>query len=83
MKRGLNFLFVILLFLSINFISASLNVALSDQGSNVKTKSTGELLSAGNLIYSETFTNAILNGTWNIMIGEGSSLPLEFGKTHG
>ncbi|MEK6819773.1 MAG: hypothetical protein AABY03_01070, partial [Nanoarchaeota archaeon] len=94
MKR-LNFAFVILLFLSMNFISASLNVELSDQGSNVRTKSTGDLLTsgnlivsiyddatAGNLIYSETFTNAISNGTWNVMVGEGTSLPLEFGKQY-
>ncbi|MBI2042777.1 tail fiber domain-containing protein [Candidatus Pacearchaeota archaeon] len=96
MKRGLKYLLLVLsLVLAINLISASLNVALSDQGSNVKTKSTGALVAsgdlevtiyddpaAGNLIYNETFTNAISNGTWNIMLGEGTVLPLEFGKTY-
>jgi len=37
---------------------------------------------AGNLIYSETFTNAISNGTWSVMLGEGTALPLEFGKAY-
>ncbi|MEK9184850.1 MAG: hypothetical protein AAB866_01645, partial [Patescibacteria group bacterium] len=78
-----------------NFTLASLNVALSDQGTEVRTKSTGALVvsgnlevtvyddpASGNLIYNETFTNAISNGTWNVMLGEAAVLPLEFGKTY-
>ncbi|MEK6842762.1 MAG: hypothetical protein AABX84_03005, partial [Nanoarchaeota archaeon] len=96
MKRSfsLALFFSIFLFLILS-VSASLNVALSDQGSNVKTKSTGALVAsgdlevtiyddptAGNLIYNETFANAISNGTWNVMLGESTVLPLEFGKTY-
>lgn len=88
------FLFAILL---ISNVSAALSVALSDQGTEVRTKSTGALLASGNLevtvwdsltdgnlIYNETFTNAISNGTWNVMIGENGSalLNLEFGKVY-
>lgn len=70
-------------------VSAALNISLSKQGSNVRTISDGELLSVGNLtievwdsltggnlIYNETFGNAIVNGSWSVMIGENSSNPL-------
>lgn len=81
----------------ISFSSATLNVALADQGTNVKNKTSGNLLSSadltvsiydastgGNLIYNETFSGAIFNGSWNIMLGENSSNPLslEFGKQY-
>ena len=87
-------LFILLLSLS---ALASQNVALSDQGTDVKNKTTGQLLSQGNLtievydaltggtlIYNESFTNAILNGSWNIMLGENISNPLslEYGKMY-
>ncbi len=76
---------------------AALNVALSDQGTDVITVSTGENLasgslniqvwdamSGGTLVYNETFANAIDNGSWNIMIGENASNPLalEYGNTY-
>jgi len=88
--------FLFILFLTINF-SATLNVSLSDQGTNVTTKSTGkklalgnlavsiyDSLTGGNLIYNETFTGAIVDGSWNVMLGENASnpLPLEFGKIY-
>jgi hypothetical protein len=76
---------------------AALNVALSDQGTDVITISTGENLasgslniqvwdaaSGGTLVYNESFANAIDNGSWNIMIGENASSPLalEYGNTY-
>ena len=41
-----------------------------------------EASSGGTLVYNETFTSAIVNGSWNVMLGENSSNPLslEFGK---
>ncbi|MCW8965221.1 MAG: LamG domain-containing protein [Candidatus Pacearchaeota archaeon] len=76
---------------------SSTNVSLSDQGTQVIDKNTGDYLTlgdlqitiydnltAGNLIYSETFTSAIVNGSWNIIIGENTSNPLnlEYGKKY-
>jgi hypothetical protein len=81
----------------ISLASATLNVSLSDQGTDVTDTSSGELLasgdltvtvwdalSGGNLIYNETFTNTIINGSWNVMLGENSSnsLSLEYGKIY-
>ncbi len=95
MKKGVFYLLLIILFAGL--ILASLNVTLSDQGADVKDKSTGDALttgtitveiwdaaSDGTLIYSENFTNAIINGSWNIILGENSSnpLPLQFGKAY-
>src|SRR3989339_634272 len=64
----------------INFIFAT-PVLLSDQGTDLKLVSTGELLSTGNitiyiydsvtggsLIYSNLFINNITNGSWNVVI---------------
>jgi hypothetical protein len=88
MKRGLILLaFSLMVFISVNFISAS--VILSDQGSNVTDKSTGNLVNNGNLtvsiwtvatggspIYNETFVDAINNGQWNVQLGSNNSNPL-------
>jgi len=101
--RGKHRLSVLLVF-SFSFIlfftttvSAALNVSLSNQGTEVRVKSTGELLTlgnltvtlwdsltGGNLIYNETFLNSIVNGSWGVMLGENSSnpLPLEFGRIY-
>lgn len=70
-------------------ITATQNVMLSDQGTNVKLTSSGSLVSNGNLtvlvwdsssggstLYQETFVNAIQNGSWNVMLGENASNPL-------
>lgn len=80
-----------------NCVFASLNVSLSNQGTDVTTKSTGELLglgdleitvwdslTGGNLIYNETFVNSIVNGSWNVMMGENSSNPLslDYGEVY-
>ncbi len=94
-KRGLFIIVICILFF--NFCSASLNVSLSDSGANVKYKNNSsfvnsgnlevtiyDALTGGNLIYNETFTGVINNGSWNIMLGENSSNPLslEFGKVY-
>ncbi len=89
---GLVLLFSLLL---LSLASATLNVSLSDQGSQVTNTSSGALLTSGNLvvaiydaltggnlIYTETFTNAIGNGSWNVMLGEVVNLPLEFGRIY-
>ncbi|MEK6830060.1 MAG: hypothetical protein AABY15_08140, partial [Nanoarchaeota archaeon] len=88
---------ILALILLTGFISAYLNVSLADHGSNIRNKSSGALLdssnlrieiydalSGGNLAYNETFTSAIINGSWNLMLGENSSNPLslEFGKIY-
>ena len=88
-------LFAIIFFTSI--ISADSNFSLSDQGSNIKYKSNGSLVNAGNLevsiwgslsgndlVYNETFLTVINNGSWNVMLGENLSNPLslEFGKKY-
>ncbi len=85
---------LLLVFVSINLVSASLNVQLSDQGtgvaySNGTTLSSGDLTvliyteaSGGSLVYNETFSNNISEGSWNVMLGSGVSLPLEFGKVY-
>ena len=77
----------------ISLVSASLNVQLSDQGTGV-SNSNGEAISGdlavliydnetnGNLIYNESFSGAIQNGSWNVMLGSGVNLPLEFGKIY-
>src|SRR3989344_4638568 len=73
------------------FIASNISaVLLSDQGTTVKN-STGSLLSTGNLtieIYSassggtlilnQTFTDAIINGSWNLMFNAS----LEYGERY-
>src|SRR3989344_8452108 len=78
-----------LIFFIINTLIASA-VLLSDQGTNVKN-STGTLLSSANLtieiynassggtlILNQTFTDAIINGSWNLMLNAS----LEFGERY-
>jgi len=87
---------IFLLFL-VPFSFASLSVALSDQGNGVRNKATNTSLSlgnlsvsiydapsGGNLIYSETFSGAIKNGSWNVMLGEDGANPLllSFGSAY-
>ena len=76
-----------------SLVSASLNVQLSDQGTGV-SNSNGDAISGdlavliydngtnGNLIYNESFSEAIQNGSWNVMLGSGVNLSLEFGKIY-
>ena len=67
------------------------NIALSDQGTGVRDRTSGILLDDGNLtvlifnnltggtlIYNETFTQSIQDGAWNVMLGETTNLSLEF-----
>lgn len=76
---------------------AAIPVALSDQGTEVRNKTTSALLvtgdlivevwdspTAGTMIYTESFPDAIVNGSWNVMIGENTSNPLllEFDKQY-
>jgi hypothetical protein len=66
-------------------------VLLSDQGTDVKEVATGNLVNlsdltifiyddptGGNLIFSQTFPSAVVNGSWNVMINPN----LEFGKIY-
>jgi len=89
MKKTLVFFFLMALFFMITEAS-SMNVSLSDQGTGVKLVSDGQLVdngnltvsiydneTGGNLVYSETFVNAINRGAWNVMLGENSSNPLD------
>lgn len=88
-------LFLLLIF--IPFVSSAVPVSLYDQGLGVKDRATGQVLtsgnlrieiydniSLGNLIYSETFNNAIQNGNWNIYLGEDplNPLNLEYGRKY-
>ncbi|MBT4257612.1 hypothetical protein HOD88_00310, partial [archaeon] len=77
-----------LVFFNLIIVSAT-PVLLSDQGTDIKVISTGNLVDGGNLtiliyesssggsaIYSKTFVNNITNGSWNVMINPD----LEFGE---
>ncbi|HKL23582.1 MAG TPA: hypothetical protein VJ895_02420, partial [Candidatus Nanoarchaeia archaeon] len=96
MKMKILFGFVFFLVV-LSFVSGNTNIALSDQGTGVRIKSTGATLTSGditisiydnmtggNLIYSETFTNGIRDGRWNVMLGENPSYPLRliYGKKY-
>ena len=88
-------IFILVVLSSMSFATAALNVQLSDQGTGVSYYN-GTLVNSGdltvliydssvggNLIYSETFSGAILNGSWNVMLGSGDvDLPLEFGGVY-
>src|SRR3989339_195664 len=87
MNKNLLIFFLFAIFL-MNFLFAT-PVLLSDQGTDLKLVSTGELLSTGNitiyiydsvtggsLIYSNLFINNITNGSWNVVINPN----LEYGK---
>ena len=80
---------IFLLIMIIPLSSAA--ILLSDQGTAVTLNSTGQLLqlgnltitisdnaTEGNLIFNQTFNNAIANGSWNLMISPN----LEFGNTY-
>ena len=80
--------FFLSLILIPNFASAFL---VSDQGTTAREISTGDLialanltisiydnLTGGNLIFEQNFSDAIVNGSWNIMINPS----LEYGKSY-
>lgn len=88
-------LFFIILFISI--VSASVPVIFSDQGTGIRMKSSGDLVSSadimveiyddlnfGNLVYLEIFPNGIIDGKWNLMLGENpfNPLMLDYGKKY-
>ncbi len=83
--------------LALVVIGASSQVMLYDSGIGVIDKSTGAIVSSaditidiydsmngGNLIYTETFPGGIVNGNWNILLGENPSnrLYLDNGKAY-
>lgn len=86
---GVFIFFIFVSFVSILLLQMTSAVLMSDQGTDVKNKSSGQLLSIGNLsiniydnetggtlIYQSNTSNGIANGSWNLMI----SPTLEFGK---
>ena len=88
-------IFMAIFFVLLNVVEATLDVALSDQATNVKVKSTNGLVTLGNLtievwdaptggnmIYAHNFTNKIINGAWNVMIGEEVALSLNYGAKY-
>ncbi|HOF44491.1 MAG TPA: hypothetical protein PKW70_03795, partial [Candidatus Pacearchaeota archaeon] len=87
MKNKLLYLLTILTF-CIGFSSAFL---VSDQGTDVRDVSTGNLTAlanltisiydsptGGNLIFEQTFEGGIVNGSWNVMINPN----LEYGRSY-
>jgi len=86
-------LIIMTILLSSVAVMALESVILSDQGSGVKYKTNGSVASGdlevtiwntsqstGTPIYNETFPNAIVNGSWQVILGENSSnnLTLEY-----
>ena len=89
LKTNIVGVFIFFIFVSIFLLQMTSAVLMSDQGTDVKNKSSGQLLSIGNLsiniydnetggtlIYQSNTSNGIANGSWNLMI----SPTLEFGK---
>ena len=79
-------LLILVFLISQSFVSAFL---ISDQGTNVREVATGNLtasanltisiydnLTGGNLNFEQNFSDAIVNGSWNVMVGPD----LEYGK---
>ncbi|OYT31645.1 hypothetical protein B6U93_03220 [Candidatus Woesearchaeota archaeon ex4484_78] len=95
MKKLVCFLIVILLVITIPQVFSTVNVIIADQGTTVRNKTSGKFLETGNLtvlfyttqtggtpFYNETFTNAIINGSWNVMLGETQNLSIDYGKRY-
>ena len=93
MIHGIGYISLLILLCS-SIAFAAIPIILSDQGTDVKTSSTGELLSlgnltiriydsltGGNLLYEENFTNSINNGSWNVILDDPSLLA-DFDKTY-
>lgn len=93
MNKSLFFLLFLLIFTLT--VSASRNVIVSDQGTDVVDKNTDLLVEEGNLtvflytvpisgtpFYNETFVRGIRNGSWNVMLGETSVLSLDYGHRY-
>lgn len=82
---------IIILFALVFLTGIASAVLMSDQGTDVRDKNTGNLLDLGNLtilvydvssggsaLYNQTFPEAIANGSWNLMISPN----LEYGKSY-
>jgi hypothetical protein len=96
MKKIILLLSIFIILLSTSVLAVGLNISLSDQGSGVTYKTNGSSVSGdltvsiwdaiigGTNLYNETFTGGIVNGSWNVMLGENSSnnLSLEYGKMY-
>jgi hypothetical protein len=90
--KKLYLLIILTIVLSSVAVLALESVMLADQGSGVKLKTNGSVVNGdlevtvwntttgGTPIYNETFASAIVNGSWNVMLGENSSnnLTLEY-----
>ncbi|MDI3474078.1 MAG: hypothetical protein PWR30_401, partial [Candidatus Woesearchaeota archaeon] len=76
-------------------LGLAVNIELSDQGTGAKQAGSlvtnGDLTveiwnaaTAGTLIWSETFVDAIQDGSWNVMLGQNASNPLslEYGQKY-
>jgi len=89
-------IFVVLL-ISSSVALAIIQSDLADQGRGVKDRSSGNLLATGdlsveiwdsptggNIIYNETFANAISNGSWDVLLGDNGAIPLylQFNKKY-
>ena len=83
--------FIISILCLVFFSSLASAVLISDQGTDVKNISSGETIiianlsiniydneTSGNLIFQQNFSDAILNGSWNLMINPD----LEYGKIY-
>jgi len=83
--------FIISILCLVFFSSFTSAVLISDQGTDVKNKTSGSLLSLGNLsisiydnttkgslIYEQNFSDTIVNGSWNLMINPN----LEYGRSY-
>ena len=90
-SNKINQILCIISIIFILFLQTASAVLVSDQGTDAKNKSTGALLeignltitiydntTSGNLIFNQTFSNAITNGSWNLML----SPSLEYGKNY-
>ncbi|MDK2849997.1 MAG: mucin9, partial [Candidatus Woesearchaeota archaeon] len=85
---------VFFLMMLLSSLSYAVKIELSDQGTSAKLNGAlinGDLTvyiyttpTGGSPIWQETFTNAIKNGSWNVMLGQNPSNPLEleFGKKY-
>ena len=82
----------IFLFLFMITISQAVTISMSDEGTDVRTITTGQLLPSGSLIiriynqsaggtliYAKSYPNAIINGSWNVMI---DNIDVEFNKQY-
>ncbi|MDI3544305.1 MAG: trimeric autotransporter adhesin, partial [Candidatus Woesearchaeota archaeon] len=94
-RMNLKRIWIILLVFFMLPVGLAVNIELSDQGTGAKQAGSlvnnGDLTveiwnaaTAGTLIWSETFVDAIKDGSWNVMLGQNASNPLslEYGQKY-